>query len=260
MHKLIGGRFYYGWIVVATTALTLLVSAGVRSAPGVFLNTLNADLGWSLAAISFAVSIGLLLFGLAAPLSGWLIDRFGPRWVMLGGIVLISASMAASARMTSLWQLNLFWGALSGIGTGIAGSVLGAAVATRWFVARRGLVIGIFGAATSAGQLIFIPLLAWSESMIGWRASVMVLAGVAMLLLLPLLLLMRNDPADLGIQPYGGQASEPSLAPRETAGGIMRRALRVPEFWLLAGSFFICGATSNGLIGTHLIAHAHDQP
>ena len=258
MHKLIGGRLYYGWIVVATTALTLLVSAGVRSAPGVFLNTLNADMGWSLAAISFAVSIGLMLFGLAAPLSGWLIGRFGPRLVMLGGVVLISASMAASARMTSLWQLNLFWGALSGIGTGIAGSVLGAAVAARWFVARRGLVIGMFGAATSAGQLIFVPLLAWIESTIGWRSSVMVLAGVAALLLLPILLLMRDDPADLGMQPYGGQAPEPSQIARE-AGGIMRRAIRVPEFWLLAGSFFICGATSNGLVGTHLIAHAHDH-
>jgi sugar phosphate permease len=259
MHKLIGGRFYYGWIVVGTTALTLLVSAGVRSAPGVFLNTLNADMGWSLAAISFAVSIGLLLFGLAAPLSGWLIDRFGPRLVMLGGIVLICASMAASARMTSLWQLNLFWGALSGIGTGVAGSVLGAAVATRWFVARRGLVIGIFGASTSAGQLIFVPLLAWLENAVGWRTSVMTLAGAAVLLLAPVLLLMRDDPVSLGIQPYGGQAAEPSTVARVAAGGIMRRALRVPEFWLLAGSFFICGATSNGLIGTHLIAHAHDH-
>ena len=259
MHKLIGNRFYYGWIVVATTALTLLVSAGVRSAPGVFLNTLNADMGWSLAVISFAVSIGLLLFGLASPLSGWLMDRFGPRLVMLGGVILICASMAASSQMTTLWQLNLFWGALSGIGTGVAGSVLGATVATRWFVARRGLVIGIFGASTSAGQLIFVPLLAWLESVIGWRASVMALGGAAALLLVPILLLMRDEPAKLGLRPYGGAAPDSSQVAREGAGGIMRRALRVPEFWLLAGSFFICGATSNGLIGTHLIAHAHDH-
>jgi sugar phosphate permease len=259
MHKLIGGRFYYGWIVVAATALTLLVSAGVRSAPGVFLDTLHTDMGWSLAAISFAVSIGLLLFGLVGPLTGWLMNRFGPRRVMLGGILLISASMAASARMTALWQLNLFWGALSGLGTGIAGSVLGAAVASRWFVARRGLVIGIFGAATSAGQLLFVTLLAWLESAIGWRGSVMTLAGVAALLLAPILLLMRDDPADLGLRPYGGAALEPSAVARQASGGVMRRALRVPEFWLLAGSFFICGATSNGLIGTHLIAHAHDH-
>ena len=259
MHNVIGKRFYYGWVVVGVTAVTLLVSAGVRSAPGVFLNSLEADLEWSLAAISFAVSIGLLLFGLVGPLTGWLMDRFGPRLVMLGGIALIAASMVASARMTELWQLNLFWGALSGIGTGVAGSVLGATVANRWFVARRGLVIGMFGAATSAGQLVFVPLLAGLESTIGWRSSVMALAGAAALLLAPVLLLMRDDPADMGLRPYGGEPPQPGAAARVVAGGVMRRALRVPEFWLLAGSFFICGATSNGLIGTHLIAHAHDH-
>ena len=210
MYKLFGNRFYYGWVVVGTTALVLLISAGVRSAPGVFLTSLVSDMGWSLAAISFAVSIGLLLFGLVGPLTGWLLDRFGPRLVLLGGIALIVASMITSARMTELWQLNLFWGALSGIGTGIAGSVLGAAVASRWFVARRGLVIGMFGAATSAGQLVFVPLLAQLETLIGWRGSVLALAGVAALLLLPVLLLVRDDPADLGLLPYGGEA--PTLA------------------------------------------------
>jgi predicted MFS family arabinose efflux permease len=259
MHKLLSGRLYYGWVIVGVTAVALLVSAGVRSAPGVFLTSLESDMGVSLAAVSFAVSIGLLLFGLVGPLTGWLIDRVGPRLILFGGIVLIIASMVASAQMTKLWQLNLFWGALSGIGTGIAGSVLGATVASRWFVARRGLVIGIFGGATSAGQLIFVPLLAWLESMIGWRGSVLLLAGAAALLLVPVLLLMRNDPADLGLQPYGGPAPESSAIAREAAGGVMRRALRVPEFWLLSASFFICGATSNGLIGTHLIAHAHDH-
>jgi MFS family permease len=252
-------RLYYGWVIVAVTAVTLLVSAGVRSAPGVFLTSLQGDMGWSVATISFAVSIGLLLFGLVGPLTGWLIDRFGPRVALLGGILLIVASMVVSARMTALWQLNLFWGALSGIGTGIAGSVLGAAVASRWFVARRGLVIGIFGAATSAGQLIFVPLLAALEGAIGWRGSILVLAGAAAVLLLPILLLMRDDPADLGLHPFGADGAAPRSPAARSEGGIMRRAVRVPEFWLLAGSFFICGATSNGLIGTHLIAHAHDH-
>jgi sugar phosphate permease len=259
MQRLFGNRFFYGWVVVAVTALTLIVSAGVRSAPGVFLNSLQADMGWSLAAISLAVSIGLLLFGLVGPLTGWLVDRFGPRIVLLGGLALISVSMVLSARMTALWQLNLFWGALSGIGTGIAGSVLGATVANRWFVARRGLVVGIFGAATSAGQLVFVPLLAALEGSIGWRGSVTVLAAVAALLLVPILLLMRDDPANLGLRPYGAPYVAPSTRAAVAEGGIMWRAVRVPEFWLLAGSFFICGATSNGLIGTHLIAHAHDH-
>ncbi|MBK9711797.1 MAG: MFS transporter [Kouleothrix sp.] len=261
MRRLFGDRFFYGWVVVAVTALALVVSAGVRSAPGVMIHPLEVDMGWSRAAISFAVSIGLVLYGFTGPFVGRLMDRFGPRMVLVGGMILIAASMAAGALMTRLWQLNLFWGALSGLGTGVAAQVLGATVANRWFVARRGLVMGIFGAATSAGQLIFVPLLVWLVVTIGWRASTLVLAGAALALVLPVLLLMRNSPADLGQRPYGApdvpQADTPSAAPAE--GGVMRQAVRAPEFWLLAGSFFICGATSNGLIGTHLIAHAIDH-
>lgn len=252
-------RLYYGWIVVGVTGLTLLISAGVRSAPGVMLMPLVADMQWSRAVISFAVSIGLVLFGLVGPLTGWLMDRFGPKVLMLSGLALIAASMVASAAMTALWQLNLFWGALSGIGTGIVASVLGATVANRWFVERRGLVVGIFGAATSAGQLIFVPLLMWLVVLIGWRSSTLVLAGVALAMLLPVLLLMRNDPSELGLRPYGAPAIP--IAPGQPAAnepGVMRRAVRTPEFWLLSGTFFICGATSNGLVGTHLIPYAID--
>jgi predicted MFS family arabinose efflux permease len=214
---------------------------------------------WSRAVISFAVSIGLVLFGLVGPLTGWLMDRFGPKVLMLTGLALIAASMVASAAMTALWQLNLFWGALSGIGTGIVASVLGATVANRWFVERRGLVVGIFGAATSAGQLIFVPLLMWLVVLIGWRSSTLVLAGVALAMLLPVLLLMRNDPSELGLRPYGAPATP--ITPGQPAAnepGVMRRAVRTPEFWLLSGTFFICGATSNGLVGTHLIPYAID--
>ncbi|MDP9373827.1 MAG: MFS transporter [Chloroflexota bacterium] len=271
MGSIARGRLYYGWIVVAVTALTLLVSAGVRSAPGVFIHPFETDLGWSRASISFAVSLGLVLFGLAGPVSGWLMDRFGPRLLMLGGLALIAASMAAGAAMTALWQLNLFWGVLSGVGTGVAASVLGATVASRWFTARRGLVLGLFGAATSAGQLLFVPLLMWLVVTIGWRGGAVVLAAAAALVLAPVLLLMRNDPADVGLRPYGAPPLEVAAAsamnPVATAGpdggaapgGIMGRAVRTPEFWLLAGSFFICGATSNGLIGTHLIPHSIDH-
>lgn len=249
--------FFYGWVVVVITALTLMVAAGVRSAPGVFLLPLRADLGWSRGAISFAVSIGLVLFGLAGPVCGWLMDRFGPRWLMAAGMSLVALSMGASAVMTELWQLNLFWGALSGIGTGVASAVLGAAVANRWFVARRGMVTGVFGAATSAGQLVFVPLLMALVSSLGWRSTTFVLAGVAAVIVLPVLLLMRNDPADVGQRPLGASELAPARALRAEPG-VMRRAVRSPEFWLLSGTFFVCGATSNGLIGTHLIPYAVD--
>ena len=258
--NLIKARLHYGWVVVAITALTLIISAGVRSAPGVMVLPIEHELHWSRAAISFAVSIGLLCYGLTAPLSGWVIDRFGPRWVMLAGLVVVCASMLASARMATLWQLNLFWGALSGVGTGIVALVLGATVANRWFVARRGLIIGIFGASTSAGQLIFYPLLVWLVGVLGWRGGVLVLAAVAGVLIVPVLVLMRNAPADVGLRPYGAPAGPPEPpASARRDGGVVRRAFGTPAFWLLATTFFICGATSNGLIGTHFIPHVGDH-
>ena len=251
-------NLFYGWVVVAITAATLMVSAGVRSAPGVFLLPLHNDLGWSRGTVSFAVSLGLVLFGLAGPVCGWLMDRFGPRLLMLGGMLVVAISMGLSANMTALWQLNLFWGALSGIGTGMVSAVLGAAVANRWFVTRRGIVTGLFGAATSAGQLVFVPLLMLLVREQGWRTTSFWLAGAALVLILPIFVFMRNDPADVGQRPLGVAANDTAPVRQQAEPGVMRRAVRTPEFWLLSGTFFVCGATSNGLIGTHLIPYAVD--
>ncbi|MEN9936457.1 MAG: hypothetical protein RLZZ387_3036 [Chloroflexota bacterium] len=254
----IRSRLFYGWVVVAVTALTLVVSAGVRSAPGVFLVPMLPDFGDDRAAISLAASLGILLFGLASPLAGTLMDRFGPRRTMLAGLAVVAVSMLLSARMASRWELYLFWGLMSGFGTGMASAVLGAAVANRWFVARRGLVVGLFGASTSAGQLIFVLLLAWLAATFGWRISVLAMGVVAAAVLLPILLLMRDDPADVGQQAYGAPADAPATRAAPEAG-VMGRALRSSTFWLLAITFFVCGATSNGLIGVHFIPHAVDH-
>lgn len=148
---------FYGWVVVGVTVATLLVSAGIRAAAGVLIVPLEQDTGWSRTLIASAVSVGLLLFGFAGPLVGWLVDKLGPRLVMLAGLGLMIFSMVASALMQTPWQMLLFWGAVSGLATGLVGAVMGTAVANRWFYARRGMVLGIFGAATSAGQLIFLP-------------------------------------------------------------------------------------------------------
>lgn len=259
MQRLLAGRVYYGWIVVGVTALTLIASAAERSVPGVLLYPLGEEFGWTRASVSFAVSIGLVLFGLSGPVAGRLMDRVGPRRVTAVGLLLIAISGATSAAMTKLWQLDLLWGVVSGIGTGVVASVLGATIANRWFVARRGLVLGIFGAATSAGQLAFVQLLVWLVVTIGWRGAVLVVSGVALLTLLPVLLLLQNSPADVGLLPYGATEPPPAPPAARASGGIMARAVRVPEFWLLAGSFFICGATSNGLIGVHFIAYSVDR-
>jgi sugar phosphate permease len=263
-------NFYYGWVVVWVVFAALLVSAGVRAAPTVLINPLESELGWGRAAISAAVSIGLLLYGLSGPAAGWLMDRFGPKPLTLFGLVLIGLSTLMGAAMTELWQLTLFWGVLSGLGTGIVAPVLGATVANRWFVERRGLVLGILGAAASAGQLVTVPALMWLVVEIGWRTATVVLAAIVLLVLIPILLFMRNDPTSVGLRPYGepeknpseeSPAPEPStaLAQPGPGGSAVLGALRSPVFWLLSGSFFICGASSNGIIGVHFVPHSIDH-
>jgi MFS family permease len=251
--------FFYGWVVVAVVFATILVSAGVRAAPGVFIRPLEQDLGWGVDAISFAVSMGLLLHGMTAPFAGRLTDRFGPRRTMLVGLLLLGASTVISAGVTALWQLTLFWGLLSGVGSGVATAVLGATVANRWFVARRGLVLGLFGAAGSAGQLIFVPLLMGLVVTAGWRMSMLGIGLAALVIFVPVLVFMRDDPADVGQRPLGAQDGSTARPSPPPLAEVMGRAVRTPEFWLLSGSFFICGATSNGIVGTHFIPHSIDH-
>lgn len=258
MQTIKSGKFFYGWVVVAVTAVTLFVSAGLRSAPGVFILPLEQDMGWSRSAISFAVSIGLITLGIAGPLSGWLMDRFGPKRVALVGLALVVAAMVSSYGITELWQLNLLWGMISGLGTGMVGGVLGPAVANRWFVARRGLVIGIFGASLSAGQLVFVPALMAVVLTVGWRWSSVALGVIALAVMIPVLIFLRDDPTEMGLAPYGATTGQGATRPTVDTN-VMQRAVKAPEFWLLAATFFVCGATSNGLIGTHLIPHAADH-
>ena len=250
---------FYGWVVVGVTVATLLVSAGIRAAPGVLIVPLEQDMGWSRTLIASAVSVGLLLFGFAGPLAGWLVDKLGPRLVMLAGLGLMIFSMVASALMQTPWQMLLFWGAVSGLATGLVGAVMGTAVANRWFYARRGLVLGIFGAATSAGQLIFLPAIVATTGVIGWRGVSYVLAVLAAALIPLVLLLMRNAPGDVGALPYGLSEAPPVAATRPSGMAVMGVAVRSPTFWLLSATFFICGASSNGIIGTHFVPQAVDH-
>lgn len=251
-------RPFYGWVVVAVTVSALLIAAGARSAPGVFLLPMEEDLGLSRTALSFAVSLGLVVFGLAAPLSGRLMDRFGPRQVAVAGLVLLALSFGLSTLSRTALALDLTWGVLSGVGTGLVGSVLGATVATRWFVRRRGLVVGLFGAATSAGQLLFIPLLTrWGEGL-GWTGGALVIAATALVLAPVVWWLLRDRPEDLGLHPDGDTPLAAAPKPPTTDPHVMRRAVRSRDFWLLSGTFFVCGFTSNGIVGTHFIAYCGD--
>jgi MFS family permease len=249
-------KLYYGWVIVAVTAVALILAAGARSAPGVFVLPLQEDFpSWKRAAISLAISIGLVMYGFGGPLSGWLMNKFGPRRIVFAGLLITALSMALSSRIQQLWQLDVLFGFLSGVGTGIVGSVLGATVANRWFLKSRGLIVGIFGAATSAGQLIFYPLLQYMVDVTNWRTTSVWIAVATAVLAIPIVLLMRNSPDDIGEKPYG--ADDTYLPSNQTSdANIMAKATRSLDFWLLTITFFVCGATSNGLIGVHFIAHA----
>ncbi|SMB94384.1 MFS transporter [Deinococcus hopiensis] len=251
-------RLFLGWWVVGITVLALLIAAGARSAPGVFLLPMARDLGLSRSVLSLSVSLGLVMFGLAAPLSGWLMDRLGPRRVGAAGLLLTALSFGLSTQAHSALGLHLSWGLLSGLGTGLVGSVLGATVATRWFVRRRGLVTGLFGAATSAGQLMFIPLLtAWAGRM-GWTGGTWIIAATALGLVPAVWLWLRDSPAEVGQHPDGDAAPAHAITASVPEADVMARAVHHRDFWLLSATFFVCGATSNGLIGTHFIAYCGD--
>jgi sugar phosphate permease len=263
--KLAGGRLHYGWVAVGVTFLTLLVAAGIRSAPGVLLVPLEQEFGWSRATVALPVSVGLLLYGLIGPFSAGFIDRFGLRAVMLAALALFGLGFGLTPLVHHTWQLVLLWGLLVGCGTGMTAMVMGAIVAGRWFHARRGLVMGLLTGSAAAGQLIFMPLLATLVVAEGWRAAVLVACVFALVMVPVVALLMRDRPADLGLKPYGLPPGE-SVAPPPGAGNpfaiafaALGRGLVSRDFWLLSASFFVCGASTIGLIGTHFIAACVDH-
>ncbi len=257
-------RFHYAWVIAAVTFLTLIVGAAVRSTPGILMVPLEHEFGWSRTTISFAVSVNLLLYGLIGPFAAGFINRFGPRRVMLTACLLVATGVSLTTLMRSPGHLVLLWGVLVGCGTGMTAIVLGASVVHRWFHSQRGLVLGALTASTATGQLLFLPLLAWLVQNHGWRHAVLTVA-VVLLLVLPLIwFLMRDNPVQLGLRPYGQPDNEPVTAPSRAnpftdALGALATGVRSLDFWLLAGSFFICGASTNGLIGTHMVPACMDH-
>jgi MFS family permease len=248
---------HYGWIVVAITFVVLLVTAGLRALPSVVIKPLESEFGWDRAGVSLAIAVSWIVVGLAGPFSGWLVDRVGPRLAMILGLALTVVGTAAMMVMSTLWELNLWWGFVAGLGTGTLSLVVGAAVATRWFAVRHGLAVGILGAGSSAGTLIFVPIMMSLTLAFGWRAAVGLGVALLAVVVLPLVvLLMRDTPSEVGLGLYGADREPAPAASPDGPLTSLSEALRTLDFWLLAGSFFICGFTSTGLIGTHLVPHA----
>ncbi|MFF1382337.1 MFS transporter [Arthrobacter sp. NPDC058288] len=274
-HKKSGRRLHPAWIVAAVAFLALVGAAGFRAAPGVLMVPLQNEFGWSTTVLSAAVSINLVLFGLTAPFAAALMERFGIRAVTSVALVLIGAGSALTVLVNQSWQILLTWGLLIGLGTGSMALVFAATIANTWFAKSRGLVIGILTAGSAAGQLVFLPFIAMLAQDPGWRqASLLIAAGA--LAVVPLVLkFLKNSPADAGVLPYGADAAaEPAPAPGgnpapdgNAPGGnaavralqVLKRASKVRTFWALVAGFAICGATTNGLIGTHFIPSAHDH-
>jgi sugar phosphate permease len=255
-------RLHYSWIIAGVTFLILLVTAGIRATPGILILPLETEFGWTSAEISVAIAINLALYGLVGPFAASLMDRWGLRRLILDALLLMAASVGLTTLMKSQWQLIFLWGVCVGSSTGFTTTVLAAVVVNRWFSKHRGLVLGALTAAGATGQLLFLPLMARLLARSGWRSLAFIVCCSAVLVFVVVFAFMRDHPAEMDLQPYGWSALEDvrehkasiSLRPIQA----LRTASRSPAFWILAGSFFVCGASTNGLIGTHLIPACHD--
>jgi MFS family permease len=256
-------RGHPAWWVAGVTFLALVGAAGFRAVPGVLMEPLQAEYGWSVTTISLAVAVNMALYGLTAPFAAALMERFGIRPVVVTALVVVAAGSGLTVFMTASWQLVLCWGVLVGLGTGSMALALVATVTGRWFVARRGLVSGVLTAGGAAGQLVFLPLIAVVAEGSGWRAAALGVSVVALAVVPLVLLMLRERPRDLGVAPYGGTPADDVDPVRAGAGRLAVRALtdaaRTKPFWYLAAGMMICGATTMGLIQPHFIPAAHDH-
>jgi len=256
-------RVPYAYVMVGLAFVMLIAAAGVRSSPTMLIQPLESEFHWTIATISAAIALNQLLFGLIGPFASGLFERFGLRRIIAGALALMAVGAALSVFMTRSWELVILWGAVVGIGSGTIALVAGATIANRWFETNRGTVMGLLTASNATGQLVFLPLFGVLITRAGWRAEVLTIAAVCSLLAPVAWLFLREYPADIG-QPMVGATTV--VAPQRSGGNPflntlrgLRDGLRTRDFWLLGGSFFICGASTNGLIGTHLVPACGDH-
>jgi predicted MFS family arabinose efflux permease len=254
----------YAFVVVAVIFVTLLVSAGSRGAPGVLILPLEEAFGWSRSAISFAAAVGIFLYGLIGPFAVALMDRFGLRRTLIGALIILASAMAATSLVREAWQLALTIGVMAGLASGCMAVTLGAFVVNRWFAAHRGLAMGVLTASTATGTLIFVPGMAALAQNFGWQYVVLAVAIAAAALIPLIYVFVPERPASLGLRRYGAEDADaesqrPAEGPLQVAIGSLMGAVKTRVFWYLFATFFICGFTTNGLVGTHLIALCGDN-
>jgi predicted MFS family arabinose efflux permease len=255
---------HYALTVLGIVFVALLAAAGLRATPGVLMVPWGEAFGWSRSVISFAAATGILLFGMTGPFAAALMQRFGVRTIVLAALALMSASTGLSLFMTQAWQLVLLWGVLSGLGSGCVAQVLSATIVNRWFVQRRGLAMGLLSASTSTGTLIFFPAFSALARAQGWQGVVLAVSAGLALLIPAVALWLPEWPSDVHEVPYGADANHPPPTrvtgnPLAAAFAALHEGFQNRDFWLLAGTFFVCGFTTNGLVGTHMIALCGDH-
>jgi predicted MFS family arabinose efflux permease len=255
-------KLHRAWIVAGVALIAIIGAAGFRATPGVLINPLQDEFGWSTGTISLAVSVNLMLFGLTAPFAAALMDRLGMRKVVSGALLLVAAGSGLTVFMTRSWELVALWGVLVGLGTGSMALVFAATLTDRWFVHHKGLVTGILTAGGATGQLIFLPLLASLADAHGWRTAALTVTGAALAVVPLVWFLLRDTPEELGLTALGADGPvdrTPQKGAAKRALSALSSAARTRGFWYLAGGFAICGASTNGLVGTHFIPAAHDH-
>jgi len=258
------GEGRYPFVVAGVVFVSLLMAAGLRAAPGVLMIPLISAFGWSVRTLSLSAALGIFLYGMVGPFAAALMQRFGIRTVLLASLLLMSLSVGVCTWMTQPWHLILAWGVLSGLGSGGVSTVLGMAIVNRWFVRRRGLVMGLLTASGATGTLIFMPGFAALVQARGWQPVVWVIAGSAAALVPLVAFLIPEHPSDAGLTAFGADPRQhPAPPSREDPFRAAMRGLgdaaRHRDFWFLFGTFFICGFTTNGLVGTHLISFCSDR-
>ncbi|MFF2752898.1 MFS transporter [Psychrobacillus sp. NPDC058041] len=255
-------KIHYSWIILAVAFFSIIVAGIVRSSSGVFIEPFELEFGWSRPAISFAFAVSLILYGFSGPFMAAFVEVFGLKRVMLYSMLTMTVGLALTFVMQTEWQLVLIWGVMIGIGSGLFLSVLSTQIANRWFVKQRGLAVGILTASTATGQLVLLPVLAAIISKYSWRYATGLIFILSILMFIIIAIFMKNSPKEKGILPYG-QVDE-KQTPKETknrqnpfklALSTLMEGLKVKEFWLLAVSFFICGLSTSGLVGTHFISY-----
>lgn len=255
-------RFHYSWIILLISFSSIIVAGIVRSSSGVFIEPFENEFGWDRSVISLAFAVGLFLYGISGPFMAALIEVLGLKKIMIISMATLFTGTLLTLKMQYSWQLIVIWGIIIGLGSGLFLTVLSPYIANRWFVKRRGLAVGILTASTATGQLILLPILAIMINHYSWRWAICLILILSFVMLVIIILFMKSTPKDIGIFPYGmeEEIQESNQGYKETnpiviAFNGLFEAVKVKEFWLLAGSFFICGLSTSGIIGTHFVSY-----